>query len=106
MKTFEVYFMKEVVARLLQFEQVIDCTIIKIMQTTSEAPQAINGVQVLVETKFETMEDLTAVIQAEEGMEMMEAVANVPSGFCSSFISKEIVLNRESFKEYVGNFGK
>lgn len=91
LEEFEEFYVKNVCKAHLSLPGVLSVKISSVHQTT-EASQKYNGVQVMIETYYESPEIMHQILQSDDAQKIFEMVSNLPSGNMSSFFSNEITL--------------
>lgn len=90
-QVFEDFFVKKICSILLPIPGVLHINVSSIFPTT-EAEQKYNGIQLIIETYWESQEIMHQILQSPDGQKLLELVSDLPSGNLSSFFGKEITL--------------
>jgi uncharacterized protein (TIGR02118 family) len=95
-KAFEKYYVSKVMPRLLSFPGVIKMKISDLLGTAGDNNSNINGINFIIETHFETIEDLRRIVDSEEGKEIIQLILNNPYGDCGTYIGEHQTFTKES----------
>lgn len=92
-KAFEEYYITNVMPRLLRFPGVIRMKITSLQSVTQTQPKGMEGIQLIIETYYQSQDVLEELINTAEGQEIIRLITNNPVGELASFFGKEKVFS-------------
>lgn len=92
MEEFIKHLHENICSRFLQFPGVIGMNITKVQEMDSKVPQDFQGMQIIIETYFESPQVVDNVFHTKQGAEILQQIHNVPSGSMSVFFGEEYKL--------------
>lgn len=95
-KAFEKYYVNKVLPRLLSFPGVIKMKITNLLDTTRGQGHQLNDINFIIETHFETIEELRRIVDSEEGKEIVQLILDNPYGDCGTYIGEHQSYEKKS----------
>jgi hypothetical protein len=99
-KQFEKYYVEEVMPRLITFPGVIKMKITNLLNSTREKPPSFDGIQFIIETHYETIDDLRKIVDTPEGKEIVRVILGNVHGKCGTYVGEgKSFIKKESNKQ-------
>lgn len=97
---FEKYYVDQIVPRMIKFPGVIKLKISKLIATTREIPTSFRDLKFIIETYFETIDDVRELVNTSEGKEIIKLILDNPYGTCGRYIGEGNSFSLENSKHH------
>lgn len=98
-ESFEQYYIKNVLPRLLQFPGVIRMKITSLKSITDQQPEGLEKVQLIIETYYQSQEVIEDLLTTPEGQEIIRLITNNPNGELGSFFGREKIFSLSKYTD-------
>jgi hypothetical protein len=87
-KDFEKYYMEKVFPKLITFPGVLKMKITNLIDKTRENPPGMNHIQFIIETHYESIDDLRKIIETEEGRTIARTILGNQYAECGRYVGE------------------
>jgi hypothetical protein len=96
-KEFEKYYIEAIFPKMITFPGVVKMKITNLIDNTRKIPPGMEGIQFIIETHYESIQDLRKIVDTEEGQDIVKTILGNQHAECGryigeskSFLSKEM----------------
>ncbi|MCH5584738.1 hypothetical protein MK805_07105 [Shimazuella sp. AN120528] len=87
-KKFEKYYVENILPRMIKFPGVIKLKITHLITSTREIPASFQDIKFVIETYYETIDDVRQLVNTTEGKEIVKMILDNPYGTCGRYIGE------------------
>jgi uncharacterized protein (TIGR02118 family) len=96
---FEKYYVNQILPRMIKFPGVIKMKITKLIATTRKIPESYSDLKFIIETYFETIDDVRELVNTSEGKEIIKLILDNPYGICGRYVGEGHSYSLENAKK-------
>lgn len=97
---FEKYYVNQILPRMIKFPGVIKLKITKLITSTRKIPTSLHELKFIIETYFETIDDIRQLVNTPEGKKIVKIILDNPYGTCGKYIGEGNSFSLESSKHH------